>query len=125
VMPVLMPGNFHPVAARLAEDLAAPEDDVGADELLDEVENAGIAGEREEIAAAAYPLAVLALDMDADQALGPHGGIFRDEPVERRAQRVDAFGRQAIARHDDPAIAIALDLVRREPARLRHRFFIS
>jgi len=75
-MPVLVPGHGHSVAAGLAEDLAAPKDDVGTDHLLDQVEDRGVMCQIEEVAAAPHPLAIVAVDMDADQPLGPDSGIF-------------------------------------------------
>ena len=82
-MTVLVPGHLHAVAARLAEDLAAPKDDVGPDQLLDEVEDGGLAREGEEVAAAAHAFAVSSLDMRADQPFGPHRRVLRDEAIER------------------------------------------
>src|SRR5260221_2393521 len=128
IVTVLVPRHLHAVAPRLAEDLAAPEDDVGPDQLLDEVEDGGLTREGEEVAAAAHALAVAALDMHADQTLRPHRGVRRDEAIERRPQTVDPGARQTIARDDDPSVAKALDLVARQTihgGQPAHRFRIS
>src|SRR5260370_41905163 len=124
----LVPRPRHAVAARLAEDLTGPEDDVGPDQLLDAVEDAGFAREGEEVAAAAPALAVAALDMRADQTLGPHRRVLGDQAIERRPQIIDPGARQAIARDDDPGLAKALGLIPRETidgGEFRHRFRMS
>ena len=109
-MPVLVPRHFHSVAARLAEDLAAPQDDVRADHLLDQIEDGGVAGKVEEVAAAPHALGVLALDMGANEAFRPDSGIDRDEPVQRRAQVPDLVVLQAGIGNDETDFVISLDL---------------
>src|SRR5260370_15394427 len=94
-MPVLVPRPRHTVAALLAEDLTAPEDDVGTDQLLYQIEDAGLAREGKEVAAAAHALAVAALDMRADQTLGPHRRVLGDQAIERYPQIIDPGARQA------------------------------
>src|SRR5438552_8134340 len=82
IMTVLMPRHLHAVTARLAEDLAAPEDNVGADQLLDEVEDGGLVRKGEEVVAATHALAVPSLDMGADQPFGPHRRVLGDQAIE-------------------------------------------
>jgi len=68
----------------------------------------------EEVAAAPHPLAIVAVDMDADQPLGPDSGVLGDQSVEGRAQPIDLACRQAVLRDHDPALAILLDLPGRQ-----------
>ncbi|WP_299622644.1 hypothetical protein [Pelagibius sp.] len=87
--------------------MAAPEDDVLADELRHDVQNAGLAGDLEKGAVAAHALFVDATDMGADQMLRAHAGIVRNDLVEGRAQRRQPLRRQTIARHQHAVAAVA------------------
>jgi hypothetical protein len=68
-----VPARFIAVAAGLAEDVDAPEDDIIADELRDGVDDSAVACEIEEGGRAADALVVLASDVGGDE-------LFRAQP---------------------------------------------
>src|ERR1700741_2371873 len=74
VVPVLVERRLQAVAAGLEEPLPAPEDDVAADGIGDELDQLRVARQLEEVAAALHAFAAL-LDMRAHQLLGTHARV--------------------------------------------------
>lgn len=68
-MPVLVPRYGQPRAGRLAKELAAPKDDVGADDLVDEVEDVVTQRDLQPAVRDRLGQTVHPLDVRADEAL--------------------------------------------------------
>ncbi len=103
-MAVLVPGHRHAIAARLAENLAAPQDDIVADQLRDPVDDAFVLGQRQERVAATYTLGVAAFDVRADQPLGANARVVAQQPIERFSQHQQMVGRQPVVGNDDTVV---------------------
>ena len=109
-MAVLVPGRLVAVAGRLAEHVAAPEDDVRADQLFHRVEDLRVLGQCQEVGLAAHAFVVglpaAAGQVRADQLFRTHAGVVADQPVERFAQAVDLRGRQAQRGHQVALVVV-------------------
>ena len=100
-MPILVPGGQQPVPARLAEDLATPEDDIAADRVGDQFNQSGIHGEIEKRAVAAHAFgSASTFDMRAHEFFRAHAGVVGDQAIERGAHRLHLGHGQPPARHD-------------------------
>ena len=98
------------VAGGFAEHMAAPQDDVGADDLLDHVQDFRIPRQVQEILAAAHTFGigrtVLAHHMGTDQLLGPHVRVVADQTLQRSTQLRDPFVGQAERRDQVTLLAV-------------------
>jgi len=84
------------VAGRFAEHMATPQDDVRADDLLDQIQYLRIPRQIQKILAAAHAFCVgrtvFSDHMGTDQLLGTHVRVGGDQPLQRRAQLRHPFG---------------------------------
>jgi len=75
VLAVLVPRHFHPIARRFAKHLRAPEDHVGPDDALHQVQHVGVAGEIQEGPVAAHAFVRILAQVRADQLFRPDIGL--------------------------------------------------
>ena len=90
VVAVLVPGGLVALGGRLAEHVAAPEDQVLAEHAAHQLDDLRIARQIEKGAAAAHAFAVVALHVRRDELLGSHAGVLAQQRVEGLGHRRDS-----------------------------------
>src|SRR6476469_5910752 len=97
-----MPWHFATDALRLAEDLAAPQDDVRADELFDQIEDQRLSRVLEPGRRSFGAVPAAGRDMRTDQTLGRHIGAIAEQTLERGSHANEHIIGKANRRANEP-----------------------
>jgi len=94
--------------------MAAPQDDVGPNELLDQIHDGRVHGQVQEATTPAHAFAVVPLHMGTHEFFRAHAGVVANELVERVLQLLHKGGLEAVVGNQIALALVGLDLGGRE-----------